>query len=180
MVDWTAEKIAQLNTIEKVEALRDNAARHRNQTIVELCEADLARRNPPRIKQPRLPASSEDRAGHYVSEFHFVCPNESEVERTQTGLVRTGTWVVAAAHAEAAVRYGSKIALHITKSQLSYLQGTIKEWHERERQPRNADGELVKTKHGIEFLFEPTTDALSWKGESSGEKGYAWSPLPRR
>jgi hypothetical protein len=177
MIEWPAERIKELK-IEQVKSLRDNAAKRGNQVVVDLCDAEIARRNPPRVKQPRIVGANEDRSGYYVSEFHFVCPNELDVEPMQNGLVRTGTWVVAAKHAEAAVRYGSKIALHVERADPSYRQGTIKEWRERERQPRNSDGDLVKTKHGIEFLFEPTNGALPWKGEGAGEKGYARELIP--
>jgi hypothetical protein len=178
MVEWPAEKIAQLKTLEEVKSLRDNAAKRGNQTIVDLCEADLIRRKPPRIRTLRPEGADESRAGHYVSEFHFVCPNELGVTRNQDGSIRTGTWVVAAANAEAAQKYGSFVALHTTKAEPSYLQGVIKSWQKRPRESKYADGQLVKTEFGLDFLFEPSNNPLPWKGEGSGEKGYAWAPIP--
>ena len=179
MIEWTAEKIAQLETIEKVKSLRDNASKRGNQAIVELCEADLLRRDPPRLKQQRPEGTDENRAGHYVSEFHFVCPNELDVIRNSDGSIRSGTWVVAETHAEAAQTYGSLIALHASRAEPSYLQGTIKAWEKRPRAPKYADGQLVKTEFGIDFLFEPTNYPTQWVGEGAGEKGYAWAPIPK-
>jgi hypothetical protein len=86
--------------------------------------------------------------------------------------------VVDEAHAEAAVKYGSMIALHIAKAEPSYLQGKIRGWKKQARQPRNNDGDLVSNSEGIEFEFEPTNNPLSWQGDAAGEKGYAWSPIP--
>jgi hypothetical protein len=178
MVEWSAEKIALLKTIEEVKSLRDNAEKRGNTEIVDLCKVELDRRKPVRPKGLARVRDQESRAGQYVSEFHFVCPNESEVKRDPDGSIRTGTWVVAAANAETAVKYGSLVALHITKAEPSYLQGRVKAWAKQAREPRNADDELVKTEFGIEFLLEPTHTPLPWKGDSSGEKGYAWAQTP--
>jgi hypothetical protein len=178
MIEWTDERIAQLKTIEEVKSLRANAARHGNQAIVERCEADLRRRNPPRVRQPRLAAEDQDRAGQYVLEFHFVCPNESEVKKETDGTIRTGTWVVAEKHAEAAVRYGSLVALHKAKAEPSYLQGKVTAFQKQPRAPKNAEGEFVSTESGIEFRLEPMHESSVWKGDGSGEKGYAWAPIP--
>lgn len=179
MIEWTVEEIAKLDTVEKVRALRDNAAKRENRTIVERCEADLIRRNPPRIKQARANQRDESRAGYFVSEFHFVCPNELGVTRNPNGSIRSGTWVVAVANAEAAIKYGSLLALHATKAEQSYLQGVIKTWEKRPRESRYSEDQLVKTEFGIDFLFEPTSNPLPWVGERAGEKGYAWAPIPK-
>lgn len=178
MVDWTAEKISEL-TVDKVKSLRDNAAQRGNQSVVNLCKADLARRNPPRVKQPRPGGERESRAGYYVSEFHFVCPNELGVTRHEDGRIRSGTWVVAEANVELALRYGSTVALHASKAESSYLQGKIKAWERRPRESKYAEDQLVKTEFGIDFLFEPTEIPLPWAGEGAGEKGYAWASIPK-
>jgi hypothetical protein len=178
MIEWTAERIAQLETVEEVKSLRANAAKLGNQAVVERCDADLHRRSPLRVRQPRLEAEDQDRADQYVAEFHFVCPNESEVKKEPDGAIRTGTWVVAEKHAEAAIRYGSLVALHKAKAEPSYLQGRVTAFQKQPRAPKNADGELVSTESGIEFRLELTHDSLVWKGDGSGEKGYAWAPIP--
>src|ERR1044071_8328365 len=178
MADWTAEKIAELESIDDVKSLRDNAARRGSHGVVQLCEADLRRRNPPGGKQTRPDGRGEDRTGQYVSEFHFVCPNELGVTRHADGLIRSGTWVVAEANVELALRYGATVALHASKADSSYLQGTIRAWEKRPREPRYAEDQLAKTEFGIDFLFEPTDLSLPWAGEGAGEKGYAWARIP--
>jgi hypothetical protein len=58
------------------------------------------------------------------------------------------------------------------------LQGKIKNWIKKAREPRNTEGQLVKNESGVEFHFEPTSNPLPWKGDGSGEKGYAWAQIP--
>jgi hypothetical protein len=175
-IAWTVEKIAGKST-DEIKTLRENAIKHAAHDVLSLCDDELARREPPRVKQPRPEGPREDRAGHFVSEFHFVCPNELGVTRQADGLVRSGTWVVAEANAELALRNGSIVALHSSKTEPSYLQGVIKAWEKRPREPRYAEDQLVKTEFGIDFLFKPNDLALPWVGEGAGEKGYAWTPI---
>jgi hypothetical protein len=177
MIEWTKEEIEK-RTSDEVKALRDNAARRGNQQIVELCEAELVRRKPVRVKTTRPEIPDENRDGYYVSEFHFVCPNELAVRRNPDGSIWTGTWVVAAAKAEAGQKYNSLVALHTTKANPSYLQGTIKDWKKMPREARYADGQMVRTEFGIDFLIEPTHTPVPWKGDGAGEKGYAWDLIP--
>lgn len=177
MIDWTPERIALLESIEKVKSLRDNAARRGSSEVVERCDAEILRRNPPRIKSPRSNAQAETRVGQYVAEFHFVCPNELGVTRQQDGRFRSGTWVVSEDNAETGLKHGSVVALHASKAESSYLQGTIKGWQKRSRESRYAEDQVVKTEFGIEFLLEPMNTPLSWAGEGAGEKGYAWAPI---
>jgi len=49
---WTAEKIA-ARSLDEVKSLRANALKQSAGEIVELCDADLALRNPPKVKAPR-------------------------------------------------------------------------------------------------------------------------------
>jgi hypothetical protein len=179
MNPWTPEKIAALKTADQVKSLRSNAAKKGNEEIIALCDADLLRRNPPKVRQPRPDGAKESRAGQYVSEFHFVCPNELGVTRHRDGLVQSGTWVVAETQVETGLRYGSTIALHSSKAEPSYLQGVIKRWDKRQRERKYAEDQLVKTEQGIDFFFEPTGTSLPWVGDGAGEKGYAWAPIPK-
>jgi len=107
--------------------------------------------------------------------FHFVCPDERGVTRNPDGTIWTGTWVVDSNHAERGSKNGAYVALHTSKSQRSYLQGTIKDWRKAPRDPEYADGRRVKIESGIDFLFEPTSEAYEWQGDGAGEKGYAWA-----
>jgi hypothetical protein len=177
MIEWTTEKIAK-ESDKGVKSLRNNAAKLGNQEVVTLCDAELIRRKPAPIKRERPEGADETRIGQYVSEFHFVCPNELGVTRNQDGSIWTGTWVVATANAKAGEKFSSLVALHTTKAELSYLQGTIKAWRKMPREPRYAEDQLVKTNFGIDFLFDPVNTPIPWKGEGSGEKGYAWLPIP--
>ena len=179
MMEWTTEEIAKL-THEAVKSLRENAAKRGKQDIVARCDADLVRRNPPRARPVRPGASAETRAGHYVSEFHFVCPGELGVTRNQDGTIWSGTWVVAVANAKDGEKYGSLVALHATRTDPSYLQGTIKAWLKKPRERKYAEGQEVRTKFGIDFLFEPSSNPLPWQGDATGEKGYAWAPIPAK
>ena len=75
-------------------------------------------------------------------------------------------------HAERAVKIGAHVALHVAKSEPSYLQGVVKSSRTHERESAYAEGQVVKTKFGVDFLIEPTHDPVQWHGDGSGEKGY--------
>ncbi|MGA8759869.1 MAG: hypothetical protein WB611_26840 [Stellaceae bacterium] len=167
-MEWTAESIAAL-TVAQVKALRENAAKRDAQGLVGLCDADLGRRNPLRASRKGFEAI---RAGQTVQGFHFVCPTKKGIMENPDGTVWTGTWVVDKNHAERAVKGGGYIALHVAKSEPSYLQGVIKSWRTRERERAYAGGQLTKTRFGIDFLIELTDRPLQWYGDGSGEKGY--------
>lgn len=167
-LEWTAESIAGL-TIAQVKALRENATQRKARGLVDLCDADLRRRNPLRIKRK---AFKPPHAGEVVQGFHFVCPTEKGIARNPDGTIWTGTWVVDKDRAERALRSGGYVALHAAKSEPSYLQGRITSWRTCERERGYAEGQLAKTRFGIDFLIEPTNTPLQWHGDGSGEKGY--------
>jgi hypothetical protein len=152
MVAWTKEKIAEQST-DDIESLRENAARLGRHDVVDLCEKELALRKPRRKTTHQV---RDNRSGQYVSEFHFVCPRELGVIRNQDGTIWTGTWVVAAQHAETAVKYASLVSLHSSRAELSYLQGTIKAWRKSPRERRYSGEQLTQIEEGIDFLIEPT------------------------
>jgi hypothetical protein len=114
MVEWTKEKISE-QPDEDIKRLRKNAEALGRQDIAELCRVELLLRKPKRTKGSTR-THIEDRSGLYVSEFHFVCPNELGVTRNEDGTIWTGTWVVAEEHAQSAVQYGAQVALHSLKS----------------------------------------------------------------
>jgi hypothetical protein len=173
MVEWTKEKVADLST-NQLETFRQNAAKHGRGDIVALCDEELSRRKPARAKTDSI----DNHAGQYVSEFHFVCPKELGITRNPDGTIWSGTWVVAEGHAEKAVTHGALISLHTSKAEPSYLQGQIKDWRKSARQPRYSGEQLTQIEEGIDFLFVPSNSPLAWKGDGSGEKGYAWKPAP--
>jgi hypothetical protein len=168
-LEWTAENIAGL-TVDQVKALRENAAKRSSQRTVDLCEAELARR--PAFRTERPNSHKQSHIGETVHGFHFVCPTEKGITRNRDGTVWTGTWVVDKKHAEGAMKIGGYVALHVAKSERSYLQGIVRDWRVREREPTYAEGQPVKTKFGIDFLIELADEALEWRGDGSGEKGY--------
>ncbi len=176
MIEWTKEKVAARSN-EEIETLRQNAAKRQRQDIVELCNEELARRKPARTKKGSSNANPDHR-GQYVAEFHFVCPNELGVIRNQDGTIWSGTWVVAEENAENAVRYGALVSLHSSRAEPSYLQGEIKGWRKSARKPRYSGEQLTQVEEGIDFLFKPSDLPLPWKGDATGEKGYAWKPFP--
>lgn len=175
MVDWNLERVNGLTTAQ-VKALRENGLRRNENQIVAICDEVLRSRKP--AKPPRASRIAEVRDNQYVSEFHFVCPGELGVIKNTDGTVWSGTWVVADEHAITAEKYGAIVALHPTKAEPSYIQGRVVGWRRSEREKKYSGEVEAKTPTGIDFLIEPTMDQLQWRGEGSGEKGYAWSELP--
>lgn len=173
--EWSEERIAALAT-DEVKSLRENAARFGHQKTVDLCAAELAKRTPPKSKKPKT--ANVHRSGQYVSEFHFVCPSELGVTTNLDGTKWSGTWVVDEDHAIAAEKYGSIVALHASKAESSYLQGVVKGWRKSQREAKYSGDQTVRTALGIDFLFEPSGTPTPWKGDATGEKGYAWSDVP--
>jgi hypothetical protein len=174
MVDWPPERIAELAT-GAIKTLRKNAIRLEQNSVLTLCDAELLRRASTSEKAPggpKLPV--ESRRGQVVIGFHFVCPQEKGVTRKSDGTFWTGTWVVDQVHAERAAKIRAYVALHTSKSEPSYLQGTVKDWRKSERDRQYAEGRAVKIEFGIDFLGEITNEPYGWNGDGSGEKGYVW------
>ena len=174
-MDWTAERLESLS-IDQLKNLRQNAEMRGNSEIVSLCAAELARRAPKRVKNSS-DTSRATRKDQVVSGFHFVCDRERDVSFNPDGTFWTGTWVVRKSHAERGARDGAYIALHPTRAEPSYLQGTIKDWRRSERRKEYAEGVEAKTKYGVDFLVAPTKEPYQWVGDATGEKGYEWSEL---
>jgi hypothetical protein len=173
MVAWTSERIAELS-IEGVKSLRENARRLANSEVVDLCDAEIARRAPVHTKSPRVKATSESRYGQVVGGFHFVCDKGKGVTNNADGTLWTGTWVVDQVHAERGEKLGAYVALHESKAEPSYLQGIVRGWRKAEREHEYAEGRPVKIESGIVFLLQPTKEPYQWKGDGAGEKGYFW------
>jgi hypothetical protein len=97
--------------------------------------------------------------------FHYVCPEEYEVAELPNGNFTSGVWRVDERHCEPAVRLGGYVALHRSKTERSYKQGTIVGWS-RERRTKGQE------QLGVTFELEPFEDRLPWFGGGAGEKGY--------
>jgi hypothetical protein len=175
MIDWTRERLLTRSN-DDIKSLRENAAKRGEQKIVELCDDVLLERKLP--KKARPARETESKTGQYVSEFHFVCPGELGVTKNPDGTIWSGTWVVAKENAVAAEKYGSIVALHSVKAELSYIQGIVKGWRKSERARRYTGEVDAKTPFGIDFLLAPQSNPIEWKGDGSGEKGYSWSSIP--
>jgi hypothetical protein len=158
----TPEWIAAL-PLEQLKVVRENAIRSNAQEVVELCDAELARRKPEKAKAHKV--SSGKNGDRTIHGIHFVCPIEKDVEEHPDGTISTGIWVVDKDRLDDAMKVGAYVALHEARSKLSYGQGIIKGWRVRERQG-------AKTRFGIEFDLEPTEKPLQWRGDATGEKGY--------
>ncbi len=176
MVEWSPERIAAL-TLEQIKSLRANAVRHGKIDLVEICDAEIAIRNPVRAKSPRVERNSPSvsRRCQVVVGYHFVCSKERGVTLNGDASVWTGTWVVEKRNAERSTTVGAYVALHEAKSEPSYLQGTIKDWRKAKRDREYVEGRKVKIEFGVDFLLELTAQSYSWSGEGAGEKGYVGS-----
>lgn len=170
---WTPEQIANLPT-DGVRNLRINAVKQGQISLVNLCDLDLARRAPVRVRSTRSIQSAKHSAHEVVIGFHFVCLGAQGLTRNSDGTAWTGTWVVDKLHAERASRIGSYVALHTTKSKSSYLQGVVRDFRRSQREGSYAEGQKAQTEYGIDFLFELTDKPYEWVGDGAGEKGYAW------
>ena len=81
-------------------------------------------------------------------------------------------------NAKDAVKYGSVVALHVSKREDSYLQGVVLDWRKSPRDPHYNSEIETKTDEGIDFLIKVDGVSLKWIGDGSGEKGYCWRPKP--
>jgi hypothetical protein len=142
-------------TLAEVNVIRAHAAERGDSVLVNLCDKEISRREPPKI----------------VKGVHLVCENGRNVKHHADGTFSSGSWVVATAHAVLGERIGAYVALHERQSEPSYLQGLIKGWRTVPREPQSSD-EQIQTKEGIEFLLEPLATALPWRGEGTVEKSY--------
>ncbi len=167
-MNWV-ERISKMSR-EEIKALQANAQRLGATEVLDLCKTALT---PARSGNPKHVGVHN--RGRPVIGFHFVCPTETAVTKNLDGTVWTGTWVVDQKHAERGARIGAYVALHTTKSQPSYLQGTIKDWRKAERESHYAEDTPARIRYGIDFLLEPTDSPFEWQGDGAGEKGYAYS-----
>jgi hypothetical protein len=163
MVKHTAESVSKYS-VDELKNLRANALRLGSPEVVSLCDSELQRRKPSKKSTHKATFGSAAR-GRPVRGFHFVCPKELGVTSTGGGSFRTGIWAVAAAVAERAQAVGAYVAFYNSKSELSYLQGVMKGWHQLERKNKAIP-------NGIEFIVDPTDTPLPWRGDGAGERGY--------
>jgi hypothetical protein len=166
----TPQAIAALE-LDRLKTYRENALHANDHEVVELCDAELARRKPPKVNTRKVPSMNKDRLT--IHGIHFVCPTEVGVTRHDHRTASTGIWVVDEDRLYEARKVDAYVALHKAKSNPSYLQGIIKDWRVLRREG--------KTEFGIEFDLELTGTPLQWHGNGTGERGYYYghdNPLP--
>jgi hypothetical protein len=162
---WTIERLSE-KTSDELNNVRQNAIARGNEGTVLLCDAEIARRKP-----PKKPSSGSHMNARPVRGFHFVCRAEKGVVYNGDGTFWSGSWVVAKQQAERSEKINAYVALHEKQSEQSYLQGIIKDWRPAPRERQYSDEE-VQTDEGIEFLLEPISAPLPWRGEGTVERSY--------
>jgi hypothetical protein len=118
-VVWTPERLA-TRSLEGVKQLRLNAIAKGREDIVALCDNEIARRTPRKER-----SSAKKRP---VKGIHLICERGRGVVHKPDGTFWTGSWVVAKKLAEHCRIARVYVALHESQSELSYLQGIIKDW----------------------------------------------------
>ncbi|WP_257164774.1 hypothetical protein [Bradyrhizobium sp. SRS-191] len=156
---WTPEKLA-TRSLEDVEQIRVNALRADRNDIVVLCDFEIAR---------RTKASRTERRP--LRGIHLICEGASGVVHEPDGTFRTGSWAIAKKHAEQGKTAGIYVALHERHSELSYLQGIIKDWRLTPRESLRP-GEQIKIDEGVEFLLDPLPEPFPWRGNGIVERSY--------
>jgi hypothetical protein len=165
---WSAEKLKD-RTLKEVEQIRENAAKRSVLELVDLCDAELATRvRPQRVTRRQSTQISET---DVVTGYHFVCQANRGVEANEDGTFWSGSWIVAEQNVRKSLKYGAYIALHNSKSELSYRQGRLIDYR------KSARSMVSKNEEGIEFKIQPEEDPYEWVGNGAGEKGYKWSKL---
>ena len=160
---WTIEKLSALE-LAKLKVVRENAERNGVADLVAMCDSAIGLRKPPASLRTRKAIDSE--IGDLVTEYHFVCRNDRGVKFNSDGTFWSTSWVVAEEVLQKSLKYGAKLALHNSKAEPSYRQGTIKDY---QRIDDFTDGEVEAR---IDFLVVPDDTPLDWAGSGAGEKGY--------
>lgn len=160
---WTIEKLSALE-LAKLKVVRENADRSGASELVAMCDSAIGLRKPPTSTRTRKAADSE--IGDLVTEYHFVCRNDRGVKFNSDGTFWSTSWVVAEEVLQKSLKYGAKFALHNSKAESSYRQGTIKDYQ------RIDDFDEGQVEARIDFLVVPDDTPLDWAGAGAGEKGY--------
>jgi hypothetical protein len=160
---WTVEKLSALD-LAKLKIVRENAERGKATELVAMCDSEIGSRKPLSPLCARKVVDVE--TGDLVAEFHFVCRNDRGVTFNSDGTFWSASWVVAEEVVQKSMKYGAKLPLHNSKAELSYRQGTIKDYR---RIDDFAEGEVESR---TDFLVVPDDAPLAWAGSGTGERGY--------
>ena len=107
--------------------------------------------------------------GRCVAGMHVITRDSLNTRHNPDGTFWSGAWQVDHKHAAAAVKKGSYLALHQTKSECSFLQGKVIGWD-----VQTPDGDENIVAPCVRFLVQPSGEGLNWVGSGTGEKGYLW------
>ena len=143
---------------DRLEVVRRHAVDKGETALVNLIEQIQQSRKPKKLGPAVGPKSP-------VIGFHFKCENDYEVTLTQDGNFWSGVWAIDDSLCAPAIRLGGYVALHHSKKQLSYRQGTLVDWQIQARTKG-------KTPMGVSFLVVPFDESLPWYGNAAGERGY--------
>ena len=175
--NYTPEKLAR-ESRENVETIRKNAARLGAIDLVNMCDRDLEARPLPKNKRSDIahPKLSDT---DVVIGYHFVCARDRGVAQIDKDQFWSGSWVVSEANVRESLKYGAYLALHESRSEMSYRQGQILDYRRSPRDMLDGDktGERTKIEEGIEFRVQETSEPYVWVGEGTGEKGYRWAKI---
>jgi hypothetical protein len=158
---WTAEKLSALE-LARLKVLRENAMRNGAVDLVAMCDSAIDLRKPAASARSRKATDKE--TGDLVTEFHFICQNDRGVKVNSDGTFWSTSWVVAEEVLQKSMKYGAKLALHSSKAEPSYRQGTIRDY---QRIDDFAEGDV---KFRIDFLVVSDETPLAWAGSDAGEK----------
>lgn len=162
--NWTPEKLATLD-LSKLKIVHANALRVGAPDLLEMCASEISSRSK---KSPARSGSSSLNAEHgdIVTEYHFVCRNDRGVTFNSDDTFWSTSWVVAEDVIKRSLSFGAKFALHNSKQELSYRQGSIRDYR---RVDDFADGKVASR---IDFLVASDSQPLEWAGRGAGERGY--------
>ena len=93
--------------------------------------------------------------------IHLVCRERKNVRDESSVAFSTGFWYLARKH----LQPGLLVALHERKADPSYLQGHL--------------DSFTPEKARVVLHVNKTSDPVSWQGNGSGEKGYAYEADPQ-
>lgn len=143
---------------DRLEVLRRNAVDKGDTALSDRIREIQESRKPKKLTAASGPKSP-------VVGFHFKCENDYEVTLTPDGKFWSGVWAVDESLCDPAIVLGGYVALHRSKKDRSYRQGTLVDW---KVQPRTKG----KTPVGVSFLVVPFDESFPWYGNATGERGY--------
>jgi len=152
---WSDQALLELEAA-RLEIVRSNALKRGENELALRIEA---------LQRARAATKTGGAPSSPVVGFHFTCVDDYEVIEQSDGTFWSGVWTVAEVLCEPARELKGYVALHASKRENSYRQGTIIDW-------RNEKRTKGKSPMGISFLLEPFETSLPWYGRGAGERGY--------